>query len=71
MSENEGDLLNLFSVDIFYIDLVDRGNPHTTTFVNRTHEQMEMFKISDSKSLSVMVIEQVVAFEKAPLISKY
>ena len=53
-----------FSVDIFYIDLVEPGHARKAPFVLRTQEQLEMFKKSESKSLSVKVIQQVVTFEK-------
>ncbi|KAL9984619.1 hypothetical protein ACROYT_G006932 [Oculina patagonica] len=37
-----------FSVDIFYIDLVEPGHPRKAPFVLRTQEQLEMFKNSET-----------------------
>ena len=53
-----------FTLEVFYTDFVESGNPGKEPFVLRTQDQLEMFKKSDCKSLSVRVMQRVVTYEK-------
>jgi len=53
-----------FTLEVFYTDFVEPGNPGKEPFVLRTQDQLEMFKKSDCKSLSVRVMQRVVTYEK-------
>ena len=45
-----------FTLEVFYIELVELGIYRKAPFALRTQDQLEMFKKNDCKSLSVRVI---------------
>ena len=45
-----------FTLEVFYIELVEPGNHRKAPFVLLTQDQLEMLKKNDCKSLSVRVI---------------
>ena len=52
------------SIELYYVDHVEPGNPKKAAFILRTDETIGMLRASESHSLFVKVIQRVASFQK-------
>ena len=52
------------SIEKFYVDYIEPGQPKKAPFVLRTDDQLSCFFKSESKSILLRVIQRIVQFEK-------